>query len=112
MPSHLLFICSQNKRRSLTAEELFKNHPVYTAKSAGTEIGARTRITAGLLGWAEIIFVMERKHQDRLKAKYPEEIANKTIINLRIPDNYPYQNETLIALLRTKLAEILGVDNL
>ena len=39
-PMRLLFICSQNKWRSLTAERLFDNHPHHEARSAGTEPGA------------------------------------------------------------------------
>lgn len=50
MPMRLLFICSQNKWRRLTAEQLFDEHPHYEARSAGTEPGARVRIAAGHLG--------------------------------------------------------------
>ena len=100
---HLLFICAQNRLRSLTAESLFKNHPVYEARSAGTEEGASTRVTAGLLGWADLIFVMERRRADRLQAKFATEIKSKKIINLRIPDDYGYMDERLITLLRERL---------
>ena len=50
VPTRLLFIYSQNKWRSLTAERLFDNHTTYEASSAGTEPGARVRVTAGYLG--------------------------------------------------------------
>jgi len=36
----ILFICSQNKWRSLTAEKMLENSN-YAVKSAGTEKGAR-----------------------------------------------------------------------
>ena len=104
MPSRLLFICSQNKWRSLTAERLFDEHPHYEARSAGTEPGARVRVAAGHLGWAEIIFVMERRHADRLREKFAEELRGKTLVTLRIPDQYPFGDARLIALLREKLA--------
>ncbi|MBF9239387.1 protein tyrosine phosphatase [Hymenobacter sp. BT683] len=106
MPEHrqLLFVCSQNKWRSLTAEHLFDGHPHYEARSAGTEPGARVRVTAGHLGWAEIIFVMERRHADRLREKFAEALQNKPIVVLRIPDKYPFGDSELIALLRQKLA--------
>ncbi|MDO7851511.1 low molecular weight protein tyrosine phosphatase family protein [Hymenobacter convexus] len=99
----LLFICSQNKWRSLTAERLFDEHPHYEARSAGTEPGARVRVTAGHLGWAEIIFVMERRHADRLREKYAAELRGKTLVVLRIPDKYPFGDAALIALLRGRL---------
>ena len=103
----LLFICSQNKWRSLTAERLFDDHPHYEARSAGTEPGARVRVTAGHLGWAEVIFVMERRHADRLREKFADAVRDKAVVVLRIPDKYPFGDPTLIALLRQKLKEHL-----
>ena len=103
----ILFICSQNKWRSLTAERLFDDHPHYEARSAGTEPGARVRVTAGHLGWAEIIFVMERRHADRLREKFAEELRDKSIVILRIPDKYPFGDSALIALLQRTLKEYL-----
>ena len=100
----LLFICSQNKWRSLTAERLFDTHPHYEARSAGTEPGARVRVTAGHLGWAETVFVMERRHADRLREKFADELRDKSLVLLRIPDNYRFQDPALVALLREKLA--------
>jgi len=108
VPTRLLFICSQNKWRSLTAERLFDNHPTYEASSAGTEPGARVRITAGHLGWAEVIFVMERRHADRLREKFAQELFGKKLVILRISDNYHLQDPALIALLQQKLGEHLG----
>lgn len=48
----LLFLCSQNKRRSLTAEKIFDGYNGHEAHSAGTEPNARIKVTGGLLGWA------------------------------------------------------------
>jgi hypothetical protein len=39
----LLFICSQNRLRSLTAETMYQGFPGYDLRSAGTEPGARIR---------------------------------------------------------------------
>ena len=103
----ILFICSQNKWRSLTAERLFDDHPHYEARSAGTEPGARMRVAAGHIGWAEIIFVMERRHADRLREKFTTELRGKTVVVLRIPDKYPFGDSTLITLLQQKLKEHL-----
>jgi predicted protein tyrosine phosphatase len=103
----LLFICSQNKWRSLTAERLFDGHAHYEARSAGTEPGARVRVTAGHLGWADVIFVMERRHAERLREKFAAELAGKPLVILRIPDNYQFQDPRLVELLRQRLAEHL-----
>ncbi|AMJ66160.1 protein tyrosine phosphatase [Hymenobacter sp. PAMC 26628] len=107
MIDKLLFICSQNRWRSLTAERLFDGYPGALARSAGTEAGARVRVTAGHLGWADVVFVMEKRHADRLREKFPGALAGKRLVNLRIPDNYPFQDAALVALLREKLAEYL-----
>ena len=100
---HLLFLCSQNQWRSPTAELLFDNHPHYEARSAGTEAGARVRVTAGHLGWADVVFVMERRHAERLRDKFAAELRGKPVIILRIPDRYQFGDERLLALLREKL---------
>ncbi|GGF23066.1 low molecular weight protein tyrosine phosphatase family protein [Hymenobacter cavernae] len=106
----LLFICSQNRWRSLTAERLFDGHPHYVARSAGTEPGARVRVTAGHLGWADAIFVMERKHADILRQKFAAELAGKPVICLRIPDKFQFLDHVLQDLLRERLQEHLGVN--
>ena len=46
----LLFICSRNQWRSPTAERLFDGFSNYAARSAGTEKGARVKVTAGHVG--------------------------------------------------------------
>jgi predicted protein tyrosine phosphatase len=105
----LLFVCSANQWRSPTAESLFKEHARYEARSAGTENGARVKVTAGHLGWADLIFCMERKHADRLRERFPEKIADKRLITLRIPDDYRFMDPALIDLLRTELAAHLSL---
>ena len=62
------------------------------------------RVTAGHLGWAETVFVMERRHADRLREKFADELRDKSLVLLRIPDNYQFQDPALVALLREKLA--------
>lgn len=105
----LLFLCSRNRWRSPAAEALFKNHPRYDARSAGTENGARVKVTACHLGWADRVFCMERKHADRLREKFAEALRGKTIVILRIPDDYPASDDpALIEHLRAALAPHLG----
>jgi predicted protein tyrosine phosphatase len=90
-----------NKWRSRTAEEVFRNTPGYKVKSAGTEPAARIRVAEGLLGWADHIFVMERKHCDYLQSKFAEAIAEKPIHCLNIPDDFQFMDPDLIAILQT-----------
>ena len=62
MVTKLLFICSRNEIRSLTAERMFSGSPQFQARSAGTQPQARVRVTEGLIGWADIVFAMEKSH--------------------------------------------------
>ncbi|MFF2887354.1 low molecular weight protein tyrosine phosphatase family protein [Paenibacillus sp. NPDC057967] len=107
----ILFICSRNKWRSLTAEKIFSAYPMYDVRSAGTEENARIKVTAGHIGWADLIFVMETKHSRRLKTKFRDEIADKSIIRLDIPDEYSYMDEELIELLKSRVSEYIEVPD-
>jgi predicted protein tyrosine phosphatase len=101
----ILFVCSRNKRRSLTAEMIFKGEPAWDVRSAGTEDGARIKVTAGMLGWAEVIVVMEKRHKERLRQKYPETLAAKRCVCLFISDDYEFMDSNLVELLREKMRE-------
>ena len=67
---NILFVCSRNKWRSRTAETIFKNNQKHNVKSAGTENDARIKVTEKLISWSDLIFVMEKKHRERLKEKF------------------------------------------
>ncbi|MEG4627171.1 methyltransferase domain-containing protein [Microcoleus sp. w1-18aA5] len=107
----ILFVCSQNKWRSLTAEKICEKVSGYSVRSAGTEKGARIRVTEGLVGWADLIFVMEKKHGDRLRSKFPESLEGKKVICLQIPDNYEYMEPELIELLQAKLNPYMAMPD-
>jgi len=97
----LLFVCSQNKRRSLTAEKIFDGYNGYEARSAGTESNARIKVTSGLLGWADVIFCMEKKHLRRIKERYSDMVTNKKVICLYISDDYDFMDRELVEMLRS-----------
>jgi predicted protein tyrosine phosphatase len=105
----LFFICSRNEIRSLTAETIYQGFPGYAVKSAGTEPGARIRVNEGHIGWADIIFVMEKNHGRILREKFGEALSGKRIICLHIPDNYRYMEPALIDELKAALADYVGV---
>ena len=107
MKMKILFLCSQNKRRSLTAQKVFDKINGHDVRSAGTENNSRVKVTAGLLGWAEIIFCMEKKHVRRIKDKYQDVIKDKKVITLNIADDYDYMDENLIELLKSNVEEFL-----
>ncbi|HYG34674.1 MAG TPA: protein tyrosine phosphatase [Clostridia bacterium] len=105
----LLFICSQNRLRSLTAEHMYRGFTGYAVKSAGTSPKARVRVNEGHIGWADIIFVMEKKHARLLSEKFGDALVGKTVICLRIPDVYDYMEPALIEELKAGLSQYVKV---
>jgi predicted protein tyrosine phosphatase len=99
----LLFVCSLNQRRSITAERLYRGFKGYEVLSVGTERGARTRVTQEYIEWADIIFVMEPQHLQRLRSKFKPALAGKRLICLQIPDSYGAMSLELMEVLRERL---------
>lgn len=108
-PVKLLFVCSRNEIRSLTAERILAGVPGYQVRSAGTETGARVRVSAGLLGWADRVFVMEKSHQARLRQRFPDAMQGKSIVCLHIRDEYSYMEEALVDALWATLSGYLSL---
>ena len=98
----LLFVCSRNRRRSLTAEDELRGSNEFQVRSAGTQPGARVVLSAGLIGWADTVFFMEKSHLNRARLRFAEELQGKKIVTLHIPDDYEYGQRELIEELRHK----------
>jgi predicted protein tyrosine phosphatase len=107
---NILFVCSRNKWRSRTAETLFGNHPAHQVRSAGTEPGARIRVSEGLVSWAELIFVMEKKHRTRLREAFPSAMEGREVVVLEIPDDYEYMDAELVQMLEASVRPYLDVE--
>lgn len=104
---NVLFVCSRNQWRSPTAEKIFNKKKGINSKSAGTEPSARIKLNSQHLVWADIIFVMERKHKERIFQKYGEIVSNKHIEILDIEDNFKYMDTELIEILELSVNPIL-----
>jgi len=104
---HLLFLCSQNKLRSPTAETIFADHPGIDVDSAGLNNDGIVPLSTEQLEWADVIIVMERTHRTRLNRKFKHALAGKRIAVLGIPDNYEYMDPDLIQLLKVRCAPYL-----
>ena len=104
----LLFVCSRNRMRSLTAEKIFSGIAGYEVRSAGTQPQARIVVTEGHIRWADIIFVMEKSHLNRLQQDFPGALDGKRIIALHIPDEYQFMQPELIDELETQVALHFG----
>jgi len=104
-PRKILFVCSRNRRRSLTAERIFEGTQGWEVRSAGTEDSARIKVTKGQLGWADVVVVMEKRHKERLRQKFPESLQQKQCICLFIPDDYDFMDPALMTLLGEKMRD-------
>lgn len=101
--TRVLFVCSQNKLRSPTAEQVFANRPGFEVASAGTDRSAETPVSAETIAWADVIFVMERAHRSKLAKNFRAHLKNKRIICLDIPDDFEFMEPALIRLLEAKV---------
>lgn len=104
---NVLFVCSRNQWRSPTAEEIYKNRNGIHVRSAGTESSARIKLSAKTILWADVIFVMEKKHKIRIEEKFKIESAEKTIIVLEISDDYKFMDPELIEEITSKVEPYL-----
>ncbi len=108
--SNVLFICTANIQRSLTAEHYCKPlYPQIEFKSAGVSRKECERNNSGLctidlLEWADQIFVFEQMHIDRIVEHTNQEFVHK-IFNLNIDDSYQYMQKELVTLLQAKIQE-------
>lgn len=102
-----LFICTQNRLRSPTAEQVFASWPNVETDSAGLGNDATTPLSSEQIDWATIIFVMEKTHRSKLSQKFRRFLNNKKIICLDIPDEYEFMDPVLIAVLKAKVGKFL-----
>uniref|UniRef100_B0T5X8 Low molecular weight phosphotyrosine protein phosphatase n=1 Tax=Caulobacter sp. (strain K31) TaxID=366602 RepID=B0T5X8_CAUSK len=99
----VLFVCSQNKLRSPTAEQVFATRTDLEVDSAGTNQDAENPLTGEIVEWADIIFVMERTHRAKLSKRFKRHLKAR-VICLDIPDDYAFMDPALVTLIRTRAA--------
>lgn len=104
---NVLFVCSRNRLRSPTAEEIFSSHPDWEVASAGLSPDAEVLLDSALVEWAELIFVMEKIHRTRLTRQFSRYLKDKRVVCLDIPDEFDYMQSELVELLQTKLKPFL-----
>ncbi|MEP3889372.1 MAG: phosphotyrosine protein phosphatase [Hellea sp.] len=105
---NILFVCSRNQWRSPTGELVWRKTPGLSVRSVGTSPNARRTINAKDLGWADLVFVMEQKHKDRIRAAFPAPSKYAKIHVLDIPDDYQYGDPELIQIIRSSTKSIIN----
>ena len=104
---HALFICTQNRLRSPTAEQVFSSWANVETDSAGLGNDADVRLSVEQVEWATLIFVMEKAHRNKLSKQFKAHLNGKRVICLDIPDDYNYMQLELVRLLEAKVAAFL-----
>lgn len=103
----MLFICSQNRLRSPTAEQVFSKRRDIEVESAGTNHDADNPLTHELVTWADIIFVMEKAHRAKLQKRFRSSLKGARVICLDIPDDYEFMDPGLVRLLEATVGKYL-----
>lgn len=104
---NVLFVCSANRLRSPTAEQIFATRDDIEVASAGTNQDAVTSLDGELVEWADIIFVMEKVHREKLQRKFRKQLKSARIICLDIPDEYEFMDPALVNILERKVSSFL-----
>lgn len=98
----VLFLCSQNKLRSPTAEQIFASWPGIEVSSAGLNHDAEEPLTAEMVREADLIFVMEKAHRNRLAKRFKAALRAR-VVCLDIPDDYEFMDPDLVKLLQARV---------
>ena len=104
---NVLFVCSQNRLRSPTAEQVFATREGIEVASAGLDDKCGNPVTPELLDWADLVFVMERAHRSKLQRRFKAHLKDVRLICLDIPDDYEFMDPTLVRLLEARVPRFL-----
>jgi len=100
MTLRVLFLCSRNRLRSPTAEQVFADWPGIETASAGLSADADHPLTPEQLDWADLVLVMEAAQRRRLNARFAAHLRGKRVACLDIPDDYDFMAPALVQRLR------------
>ena len=103
----VLFVCTANRLRSPTAEDVFADRPGIEAVSAGTSSAAPVPLSRELVANADLIIAMETHHRERIRSKYRQRPPDSRIVALHIPDEYERGDPELIGLLEDRAGPII-----
>jgi len=109
--TNVLFICTANRERSPTAEQVFADWPGVETDSAGIANDAAVQLSTEQVEWANAIFVMEKVHRTRLQKRFRKYLNGKKVICLDIPDLYPLMDMELVELLKARVRPYLRQAN-
>jgi protein-tyrosine phosphatase len=99
---NLLVVCGRNRKRSRTAEHIFKNDNRFNIRSVGLSAKSEREISERDIKWADVIFVMESGHRARIWAAY-RHLTIPNIEVLDIDDDYEFLDDELVKILTERI---------
>jgi predicted protein tyrosine phosphatase len=99
----VLFLCSANRLRSPTAEQVFSQYPDLEVASAGLSHDAVEPLTPEHLEGVDTIFVMEKAQRTKLSRHFRRYLGSARVICLDIPDDYAFMQPELVELLKARV---------
>ena len=105
---NILVVCGRNKKRSRTAEYIFKNDDRFNIRSVGLSPKSNRKISENDLKWADLVFSMENGYRARIWGLYSH-IDLPPIEVLDIPDDFEFMDEELIDLLTERINDTLRI---
>lgn len=109
MPARLkvLFVCGRNKRRSPTAERVFKTDRRLEVRAVGLGETSPRQVTLADIQWADLILPMERKNAVRLKVQFSQIEPFPPMEILDICDDYKFMDKKLVEILHETVEDAL-----
>lgn len=105
---NILVVCGRNKRRSRTAEYIFKNDDRFNIRSAGLSPKSDRKISEKDLNWADLVLVMETRQRAKVCELYKYlELPDIEILNIQ--DDYEFMDEELIEMLTDRINDTLKI---
>lgn len=106
---NILVVCGRNKRRSRTAEFIFKNDNRFNIRSVGLSPKSERQINENDINWSDLIFVMEDRQGARIAGTW-RHLDLPPINVLHIEDEYEYLDNELIELLTERINSTLKIE--
>ena len=103
---NILVVCGRNKRRSRTAEYVFKNDSRFNIRSVGLSPKSERQIKEKDVDWSDLVLVMEDGHSTRISGVF-RELELPPIEVLHIEDEYEYLDPELVELITDRINSTL-----
>lgn len=103
----VLFVCSRNRLRSPTAEQVFREWPGIEVASAGLKPDADEVLGPEDLEWADLVLVMENRHKSELSRRFMRHLGQVRVGVLGIADDYEFMDPDLVELLLRRVPPFL-----